>query len=107
MVHNKKITPSNPNMLDFDHVKRIGNSQGRKKTRDYYLDVASGKTIKMEELEKDQQDMQEKIAQVTEIVTSLVRGKRITNDLSLQRGPTSWEDGIDPSIMLNSNDLCE
>ena len=54
MVHNKKITPSNPNMLDFDYVKRIGNSQGRKKTRDYYLDVASGKTIKMEVLEQDQ-----------------------------------------------------
>ena len=35
MVYNKKIAPSNPNLLDFEHVKGIENSQGRKKTRDY------------------------------------------------------------------------
>ena len=34
-MHNKKIAPSNPNLLDFEHVKRIENSQGRKKTRDH------------------------------------------------------------------------
>ena len=107
MVHNKKITPSNPNMLDFDHVKRIGNSQGRKKTRDYYLDVASGKTIKMEELEKDQQDMQEKLSQVTEMVTSIVIGKWITDDPSLQRDPTSVKDDIDSSIVPIPSNLCE
>ena len=63
--------------------------------------------MRMEELEKDQQDIQKRIAQVTKIVTSLIKEKGITDDPSLQRGPTSWEDGIDPSIMLNSNDLCE
>ena len=35
MVHNKKIAPSNPNLLDFEHVKGIRNSQGRKRTRDH------------------------------------------------------------------------
>ena len=63
--------------------------------------------MRMEELEKDQQDMQEKIAQVMEIVISLVRGKGITDDPNLHKRPTSWEDGIDPSIVLNLNDPCE
>ena len=51
--------------------------------------------------------MQEKIAQMTKMVTDLTKGKGITDDPSLQIEPTSWKGGIDPSIEPNSNDLCE
>ena len=51
--------------------------------------------------------MQEKIARMTKIVTDPTKGKGITNDPSLQREPTSWKGGIDPSIEPNSNDPCE
>ena len=61
----------------------------------------------MEELESGQQEMQEKITQMTKMVTSLTKGKWITDDPSLQREPTSWKDGIDPSIVPNPNDPCE
>ena len=51
--------------------------------------------------------MQEKIAQMTKTVTSLTKGKGITDGPSLQREPMSRKDGIDPSIVPNSNDLCQ
>ena len=51
--------------------------------------------------------MQEKIAQVTKMVTDLTKGKRITDDPNLQKEPTSWKCGIDPSIEPNSDDPCE
>ena len=35
MVHNKKTAHSNTNLLDFEHVKGIGNSQDQKRTRDH------------------------------------------------------------------------
>ena len=57
----------------------------------------------MEELESGQQDMQEKSAQMTKMVTSLTKEKKITDDPNLQREPTSWNDGIDPSIVPNLN----
>ena len=69
--------------------------------------MASGKTPRMEELESGQQEMQEKIAQMTKMVTSLTKGKGITDDPSLQRETMSWKDGIDPFTVPNQNDLCE
>ena len=61
----------------------------------------------MEELENEQQEMQEKIAQMTKMVTNLTKGKGITDDPDLQRKPTYWKSGTNPSIEPNSNDLCE
>ena len=69
--------------------------------------MASGKTPRMEDLESGQQEMQKKTAQMTQMVTTLTKGKGITDDPSLQREPTSWKDGIDPSIVPNLNDPCE
>ena len=69
--------------------------------------MESGKTPRMEELESGQQEMQEKIAQMTKMVTSLTKGKRITDDPSLQREPTSWKDDIDPFTVPNPNDPFE
>ena len=76
-------------------------------TRDYQLDMGSEKIPRMKELESGQQEMQEKIAQMTKMVTDLTKGKEITYDPSLQKEPTSWEGGIDPSIKPNSDDPCE
>ena len=61
----------------------------------------------MEELENEQQEMQEKIAQMTKMVTNLTKGKGITDDPSLQRKLTSWEGCTNPSLEPNSDDLCE
>ena len=38
------------------------------------------------------------------MVINLMKGKGITDDLG---EPTSWKGGIDPSIVLNSDDLYE
>ena len=57
----------------------------------------------MKELESRQQEMQEKIAQKTKMVTSLTKRKKIIDGPSLQREPMSWKDGIDPSIVPNLN----
>ena len=51
--------------------------------------MESGKTSRMKELEGGQQEMQEKIAQMTKMVTNLTKGKRITDDPGLQRKPIS------------------
>ena len=69
--------------------------------------MASENTIKVEEMEKGQQEMQEKIAQMMKTVTSLIKEKGITDDSSLQGELMSWKGNIDPSIMLNLNDCCE
>ena len=61
----------------------------------------------MEELESGQQEMQEKITQMTKMMTNLTKGKEITNDFGLQRKPTSWEGFTNPSIEPNSDDPCE
>ena len=50
--------------------------------------MASGKTSRMEEFESGQQEMQEKFAQMTKMVTNLTKGKGITDDPGLQRNPT-------------------
>ena len=70
------------------------------------LDMAIEKTMRVEEIEKAQQEMQEKIAQMAKMVTSLTKGKGITDGPSLQSEPMFWNDGIDPSIVPNPNDLC-
>ena len=69
--------------------------------------MASGKTPRMEELESGQQEMQEKIAQMTKMVTNLTKKKGITDDPGLQRKPISWEGCTNPSIEPNSDDPCE
>ena len=51
--------------------------------------MASEKNMRMEEIKNGQQEMQEKIAQMTKIVTSLTKGKGITDDSSLQSEPMS------------------
>ena len=61
----------------------------------------------MEEFESGQQEMQEKIAQMMKMVTSLTKGKEITDDPGLQRKPTSWKDSTNPSIEPNLDDPCE
>ena len=63
--------------------------------------MESQKTSRMEELESGQQEMQEKIAQMTKVVTNLTKGKMITDEPDLQRKPTSWKVGIDSSIEPN------
>ena len=62
------------------------------------------KTPRMEESGNGQQVIQEKIAQTMKMVTNLIKEKGITDDSSLQKEPTSREDGIDPSIVPNLND---
>ena len=42
----------------------------------------------MKELENGQQEMQEKIAQMTKNVTNLTKGKGISDDPGLQKKPT-------------------
>ena len=65
--------------------------------------MESGKTPRMEEFESGQQEVQEKIAQMMKMVTSLTKGKGITDDPSLQKKLTFWKDGIDPFIVSNLN----
>ena len=68
------------------------------------LDMVGEKTTRVEER---QQEMKEKIAQMADMVTSLTKGKGITDGPSLQSEPMSWKDGIDPSTVSNPNDLCQ
>ena len=58
----------------------------------------------MKELESGQQEMQEKITQMTKTVTNLTKRKGIIDDLG---EPTPWKGGIDPYIVPNLNDLYE
>ena len=69
--------------------------------------MASEKNMRMEESGNRQQVMQEKIAQTMKMVTNLIKEKRITDDPSLQKGPTSRKDGIDPFIVSNLNNHVE
>ena len=46
--------------------------------------MANEKNMRMEEIGKGQQEMKEKIAQMADMVTSLTKGKGITDDPSLQ-----------------------
>ena len=58
----------------------------------------------MEELESGQQEMQEKIAQMTKMVTNLAKGKGITDDLG---EPASWKGDINPFVVPILNNPCE
>ena len=61
----------------------------------------------MEEIEKGQQGMQEKLSQVTEMVTILIKGKGITEDPSSRDRLASWENNGGQFAMLNPNDPYE
>ena len=61
----------------------------------------------MKEIEKRQQDMQEKIFQVTKMVTSLTKGKGITEDPDSQDRLASWKNNDSQFVMPNPNDLRE
>ena len=63
--------------------------------------------MRIEEIGNGQQEMQEKIARMTKVVTNLTKRKGITDGPSLQEEPTSWKDSIDPSIVPNLDGLCE
>ena len=91
----------------FEHFKRFGVTSPKKGSGIVKLDMASEKTMRVEEIEKGQQEMQEKIVQMTKTVTSPKKEKGITDDPNLQREPMSWKDNIDPSIVPNLNDYCE
>ena len=79
-------------------------ARSEKKDPNYELDIKSGKTPRMEELESGQQEMQEKTTEMTKMVTNLTKRKGITDGPSLQREPISWKDGIDLSIVPDPND---
>ena len=69
--------------------------------------MANMMTIRIEEIEKGQQEIQEFFFQVTKLVTNLTKGKEITDDPSLQEGPTLRKDGVNPFIVPNLNDPYE
>ena len=107
MTYNKKITSGNPNWLEFWTFQGIWSHKIEKGSGIVKLDMASENIPRMEELESGQQEMQEKISRATKMMTNLTKKKGITDDLGLQREPTSWKGGIDPSILPNSDDSCE
>ena len=106
MTHYKKIAPSNLNWLEFWTFQGIWSHKTEKRSRIVKSNMENGKTLRLEELENRQQEMQEKISRATNMVTSLTKGKGITDDPSLQSEPMSWKYGIDLSIVPNPNDLC-
>ena len=61
-------------------MQGIWSSQGQKKTRDYCFDMENEKTLRTEELESGQREMQEKIPRATKMVINLTKGKGITDD---------------------------
>ena len=69
--------------------------------------MENGRTMRIKEIEKGQQEIQEKFFQVTKLVTNLTKGKEITDDSSLRGGPTLRKDGVNPSIVPNLNDPYE
>ena len=62
--------------------------------------MASEKSMRMEEIESGQQEMQEKIPRATKMVINLTKGKGITDN---PRKPTSSKDNIDPFIVPSLN----
>ena len=61
----------------------------------------------MEEIEKGQQDMQEKISQMTKMVMSLTKGKGIIEDPGSQDRLASCKNNDSQFAVPNSNDLRE
>ena len=79
-----------------EHFKGIWSHKTEEGSGIVKLDRASEKTSRMEELERGQQAMQEKISQATKMTTNLTKGKGITDGPSLQRKLASLKGGIDP-----------
>ena len=69
--------------------------------------MANERIMRMEEIEKRQQDMQVKVSQVTEMVTSLTKRKGIIEDPGSQDRPASWKNNDGQFVVLNSNNPCE
>ena len=61
----------------------------------------------MEEIEKRQQDMQEKVFQGTKMVKSLTKRKGIIEDLDSQDRHVSWKNNDGQFAVLNPNNPCE
>ena len=61
----------------------------------------------MEEIKKRQQDMQEKVSQVTEMVMSLTKRKGITEDPGSQDRLVFWKNNDGQFVVLNPNNPCE
>ena len=72
----------------------------RKGSRIVKSDMASEKTLRIEQTKKGQQEMQEKTARRTKMVISLTKGKGITDG---PKEPAPQKDGIDPFIVPNLN----
>ena len=58
--------------------------QGQKGIEDHQSNMENERIMGMEEIENGQQGMQEKLSQVTKMVTILIKGKGITEDPSLR-----------------------
>ena len=89
------------------NISRDLEPQGQKGIEDHQSNMANERTIRMEKIEKGQQDMQEKIFQVTEMVTSLTKRKGITKDPSSQDRLASLKNNDSQFAVPNPNDLCE
>ena len=89
------------------NIARDWEPQGQKEIEDHQSNMADESTMRMEEIEKGQQDMQEKISQATEMVTSLTKGQGITKDPSSLDRPASWKNNDGQFVVPNLNDLCE
>ena len=69
--------------------------------------MESGKTLRIEELENGQQEMQEKISRATKMVMNPTKGKGITDGPGLQKEPTLWKGSINPFVVSNLNNHVE
>ena len=58
------------------NIARDLEPQGQKGSEITKFEMANEKNIRMEEIENGQQEMQEKIAQMTKMATNLTKGKR-------------------------------
>ena len=58
------------------NIARDLEPQGQKGSEITKFKMANEKNIRMEEIENGQQEMQEKIAQMTKMATNLTKGKR-------------------------------
>ena len=90
-IFNDKIVRKLPLVILIDwSLDIIRYSKVTRLERDPRLlfDMENKKTSRMEELENGQQEIQEKTAQMTKMVTNLTKGKGISDDPGLQKKPT-------------------
>ena len=89
-IVNKETIRKSPLVIligwSFEHFKGFGVTKPEKdlESSSWTWQV---RRLRVEEIEKGQQEIQEKIAQMTKTVTSLTKEKGITDDPSLQREP--------------------